>query len=249
MEKIMLIAGCSHAAGSEIDGSEDSYENRQQSFGNQLAYKLGYSPINIGQTGGTNSSIARSILNWFDKFYKPESMEVFVLASWTESTRIEVPTDQIFWHEGGTNIPDWFDDSSKHFFRINLGYNGFTPKEKEVYAYFHKFIVDNLSMVEIMSATAVLSIEYFLKHLNVKYCMCNTMHMFTLPNNHVEFYTNLIDKSKYMNWDNNEEAFFWKYRNQGYINPKAKYWHHDATPHSLFAEELFRFIGENKCLS
>ena len=40
MEKIMLIAGCSHAAGSEIDGTEDSVYNRQHSFGALLAVKM-----------------------------------------------------------------------------------------------------------------------------------------------------------------------------------------------------------------
>ena len=31
-EKILLIAGCSHAAGSEIDGDEDSQYNRDHSL-------------------------------------------------------------------------------------------------------------------------------------------------------------------------------------------------------------------------
>lgn len=249
MEKIMLIAGCSHAAGSEIDGSEDSYENRQHSFGNQLAYELGYKPINIAQNGGTNSSIARSILNWFDKFYDPITMKVFVLASWTESTRMEVPSDQIFWYEGSSKTPDWFDDSSKHFYRINLGYFGHTPEEKELYSYFHKFISKHNSLVEIMAVINALAVQYYLKNLNIDYCMCNTMHMFTLPNLHLQFYTDKIDKTRYMDWDNNDKAFFWNYKNQGYVNPKAKYWHHDSKPHSLFSKELYTFIKENKCLS
>ena len=32
-EKILLIAGCSHTAGSEIDGNEDSTYNRENSYG------------------------------------------------------------------------------------------------------------------------------------------------------------------------------------------------------------------------
>ena len=32
-EKILLIAGCSHTGGSEIDGSQDSKYNRINSFG------------------------------------------------------------------------------------------------------------------------------------------------------------------------------------------------------------------------
>ena len=65
----MLIAGCSHAAGSEINGTEDSIYNRQQSFGARLASKLGYRPINIASNGASNSGIARSVLKWFEKYY------------------------------------------------------------------------------------------------------------------------------------------------------------------------------------
>ena len=87
----MLIAGCSHAAGSEINGLEDSVYNRQHSFGNLVAFNYGYRPINIAQNGMTNSGITRSILKWIEKFYDPSKMEVFVLVSWTESTRLEIP--------------------------------------------------------------------------------------------------------------------------------------------------------------
>ena len=68
-EKIMLIAGCSHTAGSEINGLEDSVYNRQKSYGNQLAYKMGYTPVNIAEPGSTNPTIARSILQWFSEKY------------------------------------------------------------------------------------------------------------------------------------------------------------------------------------
>ena len=42
----MLIAGCSHTAGSEIDGTQDSVHNRQNSYGNLVAKNLGLVPIN-----------------------------------------------------------------------------------------------------------------------------------------------------------------------------------------------------------
>jgi hypothetical protein len=57
-ERVLLIAGCSHAAGSEIDGTEDSIYNRQHSFGNLLAEKLGRRPINIASSAANNQCIA-----------------------------------------------------------------------------------------------------------------------------------------------------------------------------------------------
>ena len=79
-EKILLIAGCSHSAGSEIDGKEDSAANRKNSFGGLIAKNLKRRPINISHVGATNSGIARQVINWFEKEYDPETMNVNVLA-------------------------------------------------------------------------------------------------------------------------------------------------------------------------
>lgn len=247
-KKILLVAGCSHAAGSEIDGNEDSVYNRSKSFGGVLAMHLGYKPHNISLNGSANGSIARSVLNWFDKKYKPEEMQVSVLVTWTESTRMEVPWDRISWYEGSSRFPDWFDPSCRHFLRVNLGYEGSGKEEQEITSYFQKYIVKNNTLMEMASVNYVLQVQYLLKSLNVPYVMCNAMHMFTLPNQHLQLYTDLIDKTKYFNWDNNDESFFWKYRNAGYVNPKAKYWHHNEVPHGLYANELLKFIGENRCI-
>ena len=48
-EKILLVAGCSHMAGSEIDGKEDSTFNRQHSFGALIAKHLGRKVIHVAQ--------------------------------------------------------------------------------------------------------------------------------------------------------------------------------------------------------
>ena len=67
------------------------------------------------------------------------------------------------------------------------------------------------------------------------------MHMFS-KNHHTEFFLKQIDKEHYVDYDNNDEAFYWKYKNAGYNNPKAQYWHHNEQPHRLYAEKLFNFI-------
>ena len=64
-EKILLIAGCSHAAGSEIDGNEDSQYNRDHSFGALVAKKLKRKPVSIAQVGATNTGIADKLCNGF----------------------------------------------------------------------------------------------------------------------------------------------------------------------------------------
>jgi hypothetical protein len=246
MNKIMLIAGCSHAAGSEINGQEDSVYNRQYSFGARLANKMGYTPFNIATNGASNSCIARSVLNWFDEFYDSETMEVFVLISWTESSRLEIASERGFRYNMSSKAADWFDPTTNDYFRINFGWAGGDPEEKEMFPRYHKFMAENEILLELWSANYVLQIQYFLNSKNVKYLMCNAMHMFSNGSKQLNGLLNLIDESRYYKLrGDKDQSFFWKYRNLGHINEKAKYWHHDEIPHQLYADELYEFMEKN----
>lgn len=247
-QKIMLIAGCSHAAGSEIDGTQDSKYNRQHSFGNILSSKLGYTSINMAEPGSTNPTIARSILQWFSEKYDADTMEVFVLIGWTDVTRMEVTVQENNWNPNSMSFNDYLASSGKDYNRINMGWPGVWPKEKIFIAEYHKFIAKNENYLEILSANLMLQIQYFLQSNKINYLMCNSTHMFGKHNKSTEFYLDLIDSAKYYNMRDNEQSFYIKYKNAGYTNPKAKYWHHNETPHALYADELYIFLEANKCL-
>ena len=70
------------------------------------------------------------------------------------------------------------------------------------------------------------------------------MHMFT-HNISTAVYSPLAakDSTRYYNMFDNDRSFYWYYRNKGYENPLAKYWHHSEEPHRLYAEELYEFIS------
>jgi hypothetical protein len=246
-EKLLLIAGCSHAAGSEIDGTEDSEYNRHNSFGSRLASQLGRKPINMAIPGNNNSGIARSILKWFSSTYNPKKMDVMVLVAWTDSTRFEVPKD-VKTPPPSPNFANWVDVTCTSFFRSTLGYEGNknVPGEVEMIDSINRFIADHLQIVEIMSLNYTLQIQYFLQSKKVDYIMCNSMPIFKDHTKHLGYYLSLIDATKYYGVYNADEAFYPKYKKEGYVNAKATYWHHDEVPHDLFAQELLGFIEENK---
>lgn len=248
MDKILLIAGCSHAAGSEIDGSQDSEYNRQMCFGSQLALHLGYRPLNICVPGATNSSIARSVLKWFESSYDKNSQEVGVLIAWTDSTRIEVPSDHANVYELSCPNINWMDITARMFYRVTLGSDGPNAQQKKIFKYFHKHIADYENMLEIETLINILMLQYFLKSNSLKYLMCNSMPVINTKNPHAEYYQSLIDLNHYADMHNPNEAFYYKYKNLGYKNPKAKYWHHDEEPHDLYSTHLFNFVKEHKCL-
>lgn len=246
MEKIMLIAGCSHAAGSEINGQEDSVFNRQHCFGALVAEHFGYKAVNIAQNGMTNSGIARSVLKWFQKNYDPTKMKVFVLISWTESTRLEIPVDRIYYYNHSSKATDWFDETANQYMRVTFGWEGGDPEEKAIIPYFHKFIAQNETFLELQSVQLVLQMQYFLKSMNLDYLMCNSLYMVNKKTKHIEEFLALIDDTKYYRVFNNEASFYQRYKDLGYVNELAKYWHHGKEPHRLYAQELIEYIEVNK---
>ena len=242
MEKLLLVAGCSHTTGSEIDGMHDSVYNRQHSYGNRLAKLLNRTPINIADPGTSNIGIGRSIIDWLGNEYNADSTDLFILIGWTESIRMEIPSQRIHWYDKHNEYHDWFSLAARWYWRCNPGWYGGDNEEKEVIPLIHKFMATHEYYIEIQSMINVLQIQYQLKYLNIPYLMCNTMHMFTEGNTYLDVYRNNIDADYYYNWNNNDESFYWKYKNLGHVNEKAKYWHHGEIPHQLYAEELYNYM-------
>ena len=238
--KILLVAGCSHTGGSEIDGSQDSAYNREHSYGGVLAKTLDRTPVNIAMVSMSNRAIARSVLNWFKDNYTAD-MDVMVLIGWTENIRIDFPNPHRIDYASANTNTDYYTPINEYFMQINAGWAGGNDFERKEIPYWHEYQARYEYMCELECVNTVLQMQYFLQSHNVKYLMCNTMIMFSPENTHLQFYIDLIDQSKYMDMLDNDSAFFWFYRNAGYENPKAQYWHHSEEPHKLFAEKLYQF--------
>jgi hypothetical protein len=244
-KKIMLVAGGSDPAGSEIDGTCDSPYNRQNSFGNLLANKLGYEPVNIAIAGSANGGIVRSVLDWFNHKYNPYD-DVFVVVGWADGIRMEVPFYQKTWYnqEWDKHV-DWYSPTNDDYIRINMGYKGNGSKEQDFIEGYHRFMADNELYLEILSATYALQLQYFLKMKKIKYLLVNTLYTFTQDHPTLQWYKDQIDRNRFLDFDNNNEPFYYKYANMGYKNAKAQYYHHDEVPHKLYADHLFEYITKN----
>jgi len=247
-EKILLIAGCSHAAGSEIDGTEDSSYNRDHSFGNILAKRLNMKPVNIAIVGATNTGIARSVSMWFRDVYDPKTMDVNVLISWSEPIRLEIPHNHQYDYKSANPAVDWFDTTQNKYMKVIIGWNGMSDEEKAKTPALHRFMTDNEHYLQVYCVNLVLQLQYMLQSKHVGYIMCNSMQQYTEDNEAIKDFLPLVDPTKYYQMHELDEGFYPKYKRLGYVNEKAKYWHHGKEPHMLYAEELLLFIEENKCL-
>ena len=96
--KIFLSFGCSHTAGSEIDGRGDSDYNRQHSYGAKLAEKFGYDEhLNFAICGGSNqrtfvltTQVINEIIHNETSLIPYNDAEYFLLIGWTSLNRFEL---------------------------------------------------------------------------------------------------------------------------------------------------------------
>ena len=245
----MLIAGCSHAAGAEIDGKMSSVDNRQASFGNQLAKMMGHQPINIARNGSSNSAIHRSILNWFtlnQDLVQNQNNNLFVLVNWAESCRMEAPVP----HSVGVNqdqCADWADPSFLDSVQVNAMTNPHqvAADEKEQFLTTQRFLVYSEIYTEILTAKDALSLQYFFKAEGIRYLMTNSGVAFSNHNmKHLKPYLTKIDAKRYYMYRNNDYGFYEKYLTQGCLNPLANYGHHGADAHLSRATDLHNYIKQ-----
>ena len=237
-EKVLLIVGCSHAAGHEIDGEMDSQYNRAHSFGAKLAERLHRKPVNLGMGGLSNQGIARTVLRWVDREWNPDTQDLMVLVCWSECSRMEVPVkhNALCYHQS----PEYPMHVNNMYYQVNVSWQGGSEEEKQFIMPLQNFMCEHVKFLETLGAMQVLMLQNFLENTGIEYIMCNTMDMFT-PGPHLANYTSLIDTKYYYNAYDNTKSFYWYYRDMGYTNPKAQYWHHDEVPHELYAQELYDF--------
>jgi len=266
MANYMLIAGCSHAAGSEIDGTMSSPENREASFGNLLAKMLDHKPINIARNGSSNSAIHRSILNWFTlnkEIVENKNNNLFVLINWAESNRMEGPllrpgndVENLshFTGEGGGNqdsSADWEDPTHADYVQVNVMTDPHSIKgpEKEAFVTTQRFLVYSPIYTEILTAKDALSMQYFLQTqdngTNIRYLMTNSGIAFSDYNmRHLKPYLEKLDATRYYKYRDNRFGFYEKYKLEGMLNPNAKYGHHGADAHTARATDLANYIKQ-----
>ena len=244
----LLIAGCSNAAGFEIlpHSEQDSVANREHSFGNILAHKLGREPVNAAVGGATNASIARSVMAYVAEH---SIKDLHVLIAWTDLDRMDVPwpweVNHIYNNESAV---DYYKPEFMLYNHINVGWKGNADNgEADMLPPYHDFIAKNQSYMEISTAKEIIMLQNYLDCRNISYTMCNTMHMFDKFDLGIDpavaHYTQHIDTTHYLNAYTNKDCFYWYYRDQGFTNDNAVYWHHGIQPHVLYADRLYDFIA------
>jgi hypothetical protein len=236
-KKYLLAVGCSHMAGSEIEGAgytDRSKTNLSKAWPGQVARKLNLNYINLSQPGGSNEYIVRTtvefVSNWVAQGRDPS--ELLVVLGWTTQERLEFTWEgrHIHWANGANpkafmsnNDLNW--DFSNWYKALQLYHTDYD------FGMYRKLI----GIITINSFLKMLDIE----HIQVSNCARMIGHEF-----------------KHFSWEGLEQAFpkevFYEMNNsfvQKFEDTHREHftdWFHaDETLHTMYAKEIVNYLESN----
>lgn len=236
MYKHVFINGCSHSAGSELEGSgigEGTY-NRDNCFGAQIASKLNATWTNCAYPGASNDYIARTTLYWLLE-NKELAKDTLFLIHWTGTDRTEY-----FYEKGETTAYDFIkfapDTNVTHLHPQH--YPDWAPqqwrKNLDVLGN-HLFI--NPVQWNINRYNNIIQTQELLKAYNLKYIFRNAFQCCENTPRYT-YYIDKIDKDNFLDFDNAEESFWEHCLSQGFDTVGQQYWHHRLPAHTYWANKI-----------
>lgn len=228
----LVTIGCSHTAGSMIDGrSGTSWFNKQHSFGGLLAKKYGINHYNLGVPGGSNQYIYRACVRFINNFMHDHDDYIFLIG-WTSTNRIELryPENSNYVHQligdfldtkyvpftAGTDIKLWHTNELKELDKLCplLLYENQLESDWAVYAY---------------------TLQNIFKNNNLRYYMFNTCHELPINDDNQDI-VNALDTNHYHEPINFDSCMLYWALNRGF--EKTACWHLKADGHAAWAEHL-----------
>jgi len=228
----LVTIGCSHTAGSMIDGrSGTSWENKAKSFGGLLAEKYSLSHFNLGVPGGSNEYIYRATIRFINNFMYDHDDYIFLLG-WTSTNRFELRYPEKSRHVHKT-VSDFVDQK---YIPFTLGTDPklFHTKEvQELLKYSPLLFYEH--QLETDWAMYAYTLQQLFEKNKIKYYMMNTCH--DLPvNEQNELFIENLNTDFYYNPVDFDSSMLYYALNRGY--EKTKCWHIKADGHKLWAEHL-----------
>ena len=234
----ILINGCSHSAGSEIEGSgigEGNY-NREHCFGALLSKRLGVPYTNIALPGASNDYINRTTCMWI--LDNPTLIKkTLFLINWTGSNRSEIffneYTGSTYWHF----IPHVSDKSVGHIHTDH--YAPMFPEEMHRnLTVLSKYMFVNEEHWEINRYLNIINLQTILKSNNLNYIFKNGFQ-WCAAGERYNYYRDKIDNKKFIGFDNEEHSFFEHCLNEGFSIAGQQYYHHRQAAHEYWANRLY----------
>jgi hypothetical protein len=240
--RTLVVNGCSHAAGSDIDplDVEPSGWSAHRAFGKHLADSLGWDYVNIAMPGGSNERIVRTTIEWVGQASRdPSQPPPFVLVMWTGHARFEVYDDRrCCWLNlcPGIEATPYFDDYSF-----------------ELQRYFRYHVLVRTTRTE--TATRfwldVVLLQSYLEAKGIDYLFCNGYQ--SLDNGaDFEVFARQLNRRRYYEPFDNSRSFWWQLKHDGYrvrvppdgVVPRGFQGHYGEDGHRRWADRMLEVLEQ-----
>ena len=235
---MILVNGCSHTAGSEIEFYMQS-ECRDKAWPAHLGQLMSQDVVNISLEGSGNERISRTTMEWLIKnvqlnqTYKPEDITVIVM--WSGFDRFEE------WNDG---VRQFVSSQSDEFYSDKY-------PEMEQYAKL-KTVINTWASNEYKNLIMVLNLAIFLEHMGIKYYFLNGVHSWSPRSAYiktgmaVEFdtmYRGYGDKriERHLAFGNPQQLPAYQLKDIPYA-PHARWPHWDERGHKAWASIVHNWI-------
>ena len=235
----LFINGCSHTAGSEIEGSGigDGTYNRENCFGAQLASKLGIDYTNNALPGASNDYINRSTTFWILDNLELAKKSLFLI-HWTGSNRSEIFLDRLKTEGYWQFVPYVPDPHVGHIHTEH--YAPIFPKEqKKTLDVLSRYMFVNSEHWEINRYLNVINLQTILESYNIPYIFRNGFQSCAVGKRY-SYYQKKVLSENFYKFTDVSESFFEHCLNAGFSIEGQKHWHHRKDAHTYWANKLYR---------
>jgi hypothetical protein len=252
----IISLGCSHSAGSEIDGKGDSNYNRKNSFGGVLArdyFKGDWDHQNFSICGGSNNrifeltcAVLADIINKDGVLTPGDDRNFFFLIGWTSLNRVDLRYPG---PERWTQCGDAF-KLDQHMFPGAIGCNPKMIQNSDIRRAFEMapwYADDALKQTQL--ASQIMAVQSMLRAYNIDFYMFNAIENYmrwsaeppvNWNTDSVESMYKLIDTNTYYYpTDPHQNYYRWCTEQKGHTNMSNKYWHLGQEAHNDWAGHIF----------
>ena len=181
-EGTVISFGCSHTAGSEIDGVGDSDYNRQHSYGAHLAKKFDYDHMNFALCGGSNQRIFLLTTQVLKEIivgtcnlvpHLRKNHKYFFLIGWTSLNRFDLRYSNHLVYGQAGDAGDYLDDK---IVPVTSGTNPNLVEDKDLRRIlkYIPYVTDNVVMADQL-ASYIFALQTMLETNNIDYYMFNAI--------------------------------------------------------------------------
>lgn len=236
----LVAVGCSHMAGSELDGEHtEGVYNRQNCFAAKVAKKLNFNYINLAVSGSSNQFIHRKTIEFITN-YAVSNEDYFFLIGWTSPLRMELRYSDNN-HYIYNSLADYADKKYVPF-TSGIDKNSLLdPRMKKLTKFVDALFEENLKNNEY--ATLVYSLQEVLKNNNFKYYMINSC-VGIVQNIYNYKIIDKIDKKYFYNPTDDNSAYFNMCKNAFNYKNHSDRWHHFEPAHEDYSIFLTKLIKE-----